>query len=143
MEGEELFNYIEKYQNKDYKYDELYNKWKQAENNYYSLGIVLEEGFGYIKEYLKQYGINAETSVQMESDNNYEAGNIIASVNFDLYKKDNIGKYSERNDVNAHYLYVVGVDKKGRVIVSSWGDRFIFDDDDAYQTSKLVLKLSK
>ena len=73
---------------------------------------------------------------------NINENDIIACENFDLYCIDQYGDtISKEDDVELHYLYVVGKDDNGKIIVSSWGKKYIFDTKGVKYASKIVIKI--
>ncbi len=123
----------------------LYNKWQNAKDKYKDgdFSLPLTTTLGHVKEFLKKYGIKCQVNLQMKSNGKYNIGDIIFSDGFTLYKENNGKKYSTIENIESHSLYVAEIDEEGRIIVSSWGSRYIFDNSKAKWTSKLVLKLSK
>ena len=124
------------------KYDELYEKWRTAEDNYLDLSLALEAEYGHLKQYMKTFGVNIEVKYVSNARRKYNPGDILASEDFTLYNQNFSGTftYADRN-IGAHYFYVVGYDEEGRLVVSSWGNKYVFDDTEADWVSKIVLKI--
>lgn len=121
------------------KFHELYDKWSQATNQSLELGVTLDADFGYLSNYLRNYGISISTNFY-NGVGNYITGDILASDSFDLYvMKDDITPSSKLNDVGCHYVYVTDT-KNGNTFVSSWGRRYVFDDEDANWTTVVKIK---
>ena len=117
-----------------------YNRWQNAKQYNITLGIYLNQQIGNIKEYLKSYGVDIDVDFYANSDI-YNVDDITASENFSLYKVGTSGEmYLVREVDGPHYYYVTDDKDDNRIIVSSWGDRYILDDTNTNWTSKLVLK---
>ena len=124
--------------------DRLYNNWQNAKNRNYEFGLELSDTLGNVQAFMRQYGINLEVIFQYSSNGRYKVGDIIASEGFSLYKEEQNGnKYAINDNVNSHYVYVVDILENDKVIVSSWDDRYVFDDKEALWLSKLVLRIKK
>ena len=92
-----------------------------------------------VKKFFEDYGITVDFKVEEVTDyGDFKPGDIICADNFDLYKEDNGERYSEVDDIKPHAVYVTEVDH-GRVIVSSWGQRFIFSGHGAKCVYKLFM----
>ncbi len=92
---------------------------------------------------MMNYGIKVQFLL-LDEPVKYNVGDIIACENFILYKEDYKGrKYGIMKNVNSHYMYVVEIGPNGKVIVSSYGEKYIFDERDATWTSKMTIKLVK
>ena len=65
---------------------------------------------------------------------------IVTSNFFDLYKEEENGNViSRKDDVPSHYLYVSEITEDGRFVVSSWGERFIYDNSDSGDNYCIIL----
>ena len=121
------------------KFHDLFEKWKNASNEFVNLGIPTDASFGYLYAFLKRYRLDSITEV--EFDNHYEENDIVASDGFNLYSEDE--NISSVNDVKSHYIYIVGTTEDGKLIVSSWGKKYIFDDQNASYTTRVQVKIRK
>ena len=140
---EELEEFSERVEKIEKEYKRLNDKWEKAEDgNNEELGVELSKTFGHVKEFLKQYGIN--TNISISRNKKYEQGDIVASYNFSIYKEREDGqKYAEDTYDKDHYVYVTGTDEQGRTIVSTWGEKYIYDASHDKDATKVVLKLTK
>ncbi len=140
-EREEWMNFDKK---REAKFHRLYEKWMNANNSYVNLGIELDSTFGNLSEYLSLYGID-NTKVRIEyNPSTYAIGDIVACKNFRLYKIDENNKiYDGIDNVDAHYVFVTNILDDGKIMVSSWGDQYIFDNSQATWTEKILIKKSQ
>lgn len=118
------------------KFHSLYDKWTHAENNYVEVAIPLTASFGYFYAFLQQYGISSNITYK-EIVTNFSVDDIVASDNFKLYK---IEEEDVLENVRSHYIYIVGVTEDNKTIVSSWGERYVFDNSHANWTEKILIK---
>ena len=125
------------YLNNINKYHEKINSISQNDNIY---GIPLKITFGNLDKYLKQYGISIRCTLK-EGINNANIDEIIASKDYILYEKTVYGILDhDYKDTNAHYLYITDITSDGKLIVSSWGKMYMFDDKNASWTTRLKIK---
>ena len=125
---------------KEQKFQQLFEKWKNAENQPVNLGIRLDSAFGYFSSYLETFGLSVDTTCLDYFEGYYE-DDILASQNFDLYKIDSHGKMLEKyDDLDWHYVYISDILDNGTVVVSSWGNAYYFDNHDSTWTSKIYVK---
>ena len=127
----ELLNAVDKYS----------EKVKKVRNNV-SFHLPLDKKFGYFKEFLEQYGIIINTSVKAYAKD-FNIDDIVASGGTTLHQIDEDGNIIAEVDIASHYFYVTDITDDGKIIVSSWGNMYIFDNKDADWTSKVVLSLTK
>ncbi len=97
------------------------------------------------EEFLKKYNINISI-IYHNNVNSYKPNDVISGDDFSLYKigitekgYDNLSVY---NSVNSHYVYVVDVDNN-EIIVSSWGNKFIYKDNDLIKDEKILIRVNK
>ena len=64
-------------------------------------------------------------------------------ISYKLYENDKNGSVYRVEDVDLHYVYISEIKDDGMILVSSWGNMYIFDNSDAIRTEKVVLKVSK
>ncbi len=125
---------------KDNKWDELYNKWKNSENKEMNIAIQFTKSFGYLYAFLDQYNIAQTIDFYNITDGVYNTGDIVSSTGYRLYQEN--GNVVYEND-EAHCVYVTDVTSDGRVVVSSWGEPYYFEDKNASNVSKLSLELHR
>ena len=124
----------------DKNWQSFYDKWQNSKDLNISAGILLDYYFGNFNRFLAHYKLDFKILFYEDGFDKYNLDDIVASENFSLYKMSISGnKYSINDKVGSHYMYVSEITKDG-TIVSSWGDRYVFDNKKAYWTSKLVLK---
>lgn len=139
LDGEEQKQYVFKINEVNTKYYDLKEKYDKAKNIPYEVSFNLKQSLKPIQNFFAGYGITLELkTMEIKNINSIHPGDIICSDNFDLYKEDHGEKYSEKNDLQPHAVYVVSVEN-GKIIVSSWGERFIFDDTDIEWIKKIVV----
>ena len=123
------------------KWQDLYIKYNSCVHKNINFAIPLENRFGEIESFLSLYGLD----IDVEYYPYYEECNIddiIVSDNFTLYKETKKGlRYMFRKNLKSHYMYVCGFTSDGRIIVSTWGEKYILDNSHSKYDSKLVLKI--
>ena len=140
LEGDEQLEYIYKIQEIDEKYYELLDKWQNAKNEDVNIALPLAN-LGHIKEYLESYGIEVNINIQ-DGDEYIKPGDIVASSNFILYKENEYGKkYTVKDNINNHGVYVVAIED-GKIIVSSWGEKYFYDGKDAEETYVISIDIN-
>lgn len=122
--------------------DEMQEKINKAENLEINLGIDTNANFGDIYAFLKSHGILISAS-NINGLGTPSIDDIVASDNFDLYETDEDGCIKKVDTIDLHYIYITEIKEDGTILVSSWGNMYIFDYSDAKDTQKIVLKLSK
>ena len=128
---------------RDKKIHRLNEKWINAKNIHLDFGILLDASFGYLYQYLMSYGVNFSQCTCIDEPNTFSMDDIIACDNFMLYKVDkNNEKYDVNDGIKSHYVYVTKITKDNKIIVSSWGQKYIFDNQDANWTSKVLIKVN-
>ena len=139
---EEQINWYDAHNEKRQEYERLYKIWEDSSNVNINLGIPSEKVFGYLQEYLRKYNININISYYY-NDDNYKANDIISGEDFVLYQiypNGNIGKNSI--SVDYHYIYVVSV-TDNEIIVSSWGNKYIYKNNNNHKDDKILIKVNK
>ena len=105
------------------------------------LALPLTGTFGQIGEYLAQYGIDIDVLYYEQSNNFYNVDDIIASENFDLYfESENFVRHLFKKGIKSHYMYITDFSTDGQPIVSTYGERYTFDNVNANWTSKVTIK---
>ncbi len=120
MTKEEKITWFEENGRKKHEYNKLYNDWLKNRNiEIISFGIPCDQIFGYLKEYLHNYGITSNINCSYYV-NKYNVGDIIACSGFVLYQLDNNGNIiTTMDDVSMHYVYITEIRNDGKIIVSS------------------------
>ena len=121
------------------KYTEKYKKVKYNEPSYH---LPLDRTLGYFSEFLAQYGIKIKTSVK-DYAKKFNVGDIVASGNTTLYRLDQDGTIIGEEEIDSHYFYITDITKDGKIIISSWGNMYIFDSKSADWATKVVIQLVK
>ena len=121
------------------KYDEAEAKWKKATAEDINLGITLNSNFGNLHKYLKKYGIRSNAEYR-HNTKKLATDDIVACDNFVLYAINGSGTVTTQQKVDLHYVYVVGYDDNGNIIVSSWGEKYILDNSKSPYTSQIRIK---
>ena len=118
----------------------LYNKWLEAENVYKNFGLPIEIELGDIKGFLKQYNIDINVDIK-RTKKFFSINDILACHNFTLYKRNENGDIIDTIDhVSSHYVYISDITEDGKIIVSSWGKEYLFDNEESSWTYRLTLK---
>lgn len=135
---EEKLEFHEKVRISEEFFHELYQKWLNSTNEYHELGLPIGVHLGDIKGFLNKYGLDVDVSLYY--DNNFKPGNIIVSDGFSLYKLDQNGKViNEFNNIKCHYVYVSEKGKNGMPIVSSFGNKYYFDNKNSNWTCRFKI----
>ena len=106
------------------KYEEVKAKWEKAKDEDINLGIALTSNFGNLHKYLKQYGVKSSAKYS-QNTKKLATDDIIAAEDLVLYALNGSGTITNEQNTSSHYVYVVGFDSDGNLIVSSWGERYI------------------
>lgn len=99
----------------------------------FKIGLNKDDGWGGIDESLENYSILVK--------NGYKV--VLAAMDFDMYYYDSINKKVGRianKDVGAHAMSIIGITNDGKYIVSSWGDEYVCDLENATLTELFALK---
>ena len=120
------------------QFHEIYEKWHNTKKEYTNFGISVDGSYGYLYSYLGSCGIRIDTEVVHDCDK-FNTDDIVASDYFLLYDEQD----GEKTLVDgSHYIYVTDVLQNGKIIVSSWGGKYSFDNSTANWTDKILLKES-
>lgn len=108
------------------------------------LTVIPKDGnFGYIHQFLRQFGI----TINVYSIDNFDdphVGDIVASNIFKLHLLDENGNIIAVNENNySHYFYITDITSDGKIIVSNNGLMYQFDPNEANSTEIVRLELSK
>lgn len=105
-----------------------------------NLSVPLDASFDYL--YALQH-FNLDFSSTLDFDPlNFDVDDIVASKYFMLYKEDENGEITyQKKNLGAHYVYITGVTDDNRLIISSWGEKYIFDPQNAKLNVKILLKI--
>ena len=123
------------------KFKEYKEKKAKAVKGNYNSGITLNGAFGYLYIFLANHGVKINTKYE-ENIKKYSANDIIAADNFYLYRLGDSGEIDEEKDVDLHYIYVVEVDGND-IIVSSWGQKYQFENKPKSYVYKIKLTKAK
>ncbi len=103
-----------------------------------NMGIYINASYGHLYKYLAKFGIVLDTYYK-DKFKEYNVNDIVASDKFILYKINKDGEVEEGQKYNDwHYVYVTEVGDQ--IIVSSWGEKFIYNNAIATDTDKVILK---
>ena len=139
---EDWQEWFRKGREKENKLKELEKKATSAETVDIYFGVEATEAFGNI------IGFLADRGVKITTDLEYTLGKpnvdeIIASDKFTLYHTNDHGNVFNSDKIDLHYVYITDIKDDGTIIVSSWGEMFIFDGTNAEGTKKIILKMSR
>lgn len=104
--------------------------------------IPVDKNFGLLNEFLAQYGIEIKSSLKQYAKK-FKVGDIIATGGTDLLQLDKDGNVIDKVNISSHYIYVTEITNDGKIIVSSWGDRFLYNNKDADWASIISIQLVK
>ena len=113
---------------RDAKVKELSDKYKNSPKKrdvYENLGVTLDGSFGYLYILLANHGINLDISCNFDAKS-FAIDDIVACDNSIMNQLFSNGEVGDPQNIGLHYVYVVGVEK-GKVIVSSWGNKYLLD----------------
>ncbi len=122
------------------KYHELNDRYKKATDTEVDISLPLNPNLGNLKKFLDEHGIDASISLVTNINGGYKSGDIIASEKFSIQKEKDGEVYAQYDDVGAHYMYVVEATGE-KIIVSSWGEKYIFDDNNAEWIDRFDIKI--
>lgn len=127
------------------KYMELYNRWSNEPEPKINLGIELNASFGYLYVFLSAHHLD-NSIMMVYTVKGYEVGDIVAAGGFHLYESEEQQEnedsfHSDLTKVGDHYVYVTEITPDGKIIVSSWGERYIFDPTKATWKNKVLIKI--
>ena len=133
-----------KWEKKNSSYKKIIKKYKekikQIPLNDRGYGIPLNTTFGNLVKYLKQYGINIKCQLIKDSKK-AKIDDIIASEDYSLSEERLYGiEEYDYSNTGPHYMYITGITDDGKIIVSSWGDMYTFDDQEAKWTTRINIK---
>ncbi len=104
--------------------------------------IPVDKSFGAFNEFLSQFGIQIKSSLKQYAKK-FKVGDIVATGGTDLLRLDKDGNVIEKVNISSHYIYVTEITKDGKIIVSSWGNRFQYNNKDADWASIISIQLVK
>ncbi len=109
-------------------------------NTRINLGIPVDETFGYLNQFLSQYHLSLDIR-RAYNTHNYQSNDIVVADNLTLEVVDNTGYVLQSKiNVDLHYVYVIEVLKNGDVVVSSWGNKYVFNKNNTNDAIKLLIK---
>jgi hypothetical protein len=109
------------------QYAEVKAKWEKAKRKDINLGIALTSNFGNLHKYLRQHGITSSARYS-QNTKKLATDDIIAGEDLVLYALNSSGTVMGEQNTGLHYVYVVGFDTDGNLIVSSWGEKYILSN---------------
>ena len=140
-----FFNYsiIKKFGSIDYVRSSIKRIIKENKDNEFGeintdYGIKLNVDFGYIIEFLKEYGIDVDVNV-LEGLAGSNIDDIVAVDDFKLYvvnQDGTIQRTIEKDD--PHYVSITGQTEDGQFICSSWGYPYVLDDNCSWASRVLI-----
>lgn len=138
LSQEELELYKEKIKKSEEAFREIYNKWLNAKNKFKEFGLPVESNMGDYSGFLKTYGIMADTISCPAKHSSIKCDDIVASNGFDLYQESENGeRINVIEGMDSHYVYVTDITDDGRILVSSSGSEYYFDDTNAAWTYRV------
>ena len=111
---------------------------------------LLSNGYKLFNKNSKSEVIKPKKSINILVDNReYEISNNVSKIKNGNKK----GKYYRLNDENgeiyelqeqidSHYVFVSEITDDGKIIVSSWGEKYVFENSKANWTSKTLIKIN-
>ena len=131
---EEWDSYYEYENNRKAKLTELSNIAKNSRSDYSNFGVYFDQAFGYFDGYLHKHGITVHCDI-IPGFNNPKEGDIVASGGFTLtqvFEDGSLGEsktYEVRpNGYGDHYMFISEIDENGNIYVSSWGNKYLYDN---------------
>ena len=118
------------------KINELKEKLKKIPINDRKYGVPFDETFGNLDKFLAQYGIKINGNIKNGSKK-AKVDEIIKTEEYILFDGKEDYDYSE---TGPHYLYITDKTKDGKIVVSSWGDKYIFKDKNPSTTNTIGFK---
>ena len=118
---------------------------KKRDNTPYkkgNFGIEVIYYYNYLSKFLKQYGI----TISKSTDNgikNVKPDDILASSDLILYHLNGSGTVENKMDYDNHYVYVTEILEDGTIIVSSWGDKYIYEPPKSSRVTRIIIKIKK
>jgi hypothetical protein len=131
----------EKVKAHDDRLHELYKLSESSKTVHHDLAIKGTATYGYIKQFLANYGIKIDTFAVYDYTS-VDLDDLLIPTNFKLYELDENGNYTTYQDIHSHWVYVTDI-KDGKIYVSSWGNKYGIDTSESKYQDKVVLKLSK
>lgn len=98
-------------------------------------GIPLIPSFGNLDKFLKQYGIKIKTSIENDSKSP-NINDIIACENYELTEYGFKYSYEEA----PHYMYIVDILEDNKMVVSSWGRKYILTNEKDFLNTRVKIK---
>lgn len=126
LEDEELYDKLSA--ERDAKVKELSEKYKKSPKKsdvYKNLGVTLDGSFGYLYILLANHGINLDIECDFDAKK-FKPDDIVACDNSIMNQLFSNGEMGDPQNIGLHYVYVVDIDN-GKVIVSSWGNKYLLD----------------
>ena len=129
------------------KKEELESYLKTCTNKTVNFEMGTDNALGYVRDYLESYGLSV--SIRIDDFNlngpkftDFQPEDIIVFDSGVLYKWDNyyLERYSVHTFDKPHSVNVVAVEN-GKVIISTWGDRYIVDQDKSLPSYRIQINV--
>ena len=108
-----------------------------------NFGIEVIYYYNYLSKFLKQYGISISKTTAKGGIKNVKPDEILASKDLILYHLNDSGTVENKMDYDNHYVYVTEILEDGTIIVSSWGDKYIYEPPKNSRVTRIILKVKK
>ncbi len=128
------------------KYKYLYDRWDSCHNTKINFGIPVDAAFGYIDNFLATKGLLCNSHVEFDNVK-YKVGDIVAAGGYHLYtseeQKENETAFNAvLTQIGDHYVYITEI-HDDKIIVSSFGNRYILDLSTATWKENVTLKIGE
>lgn len=151
VEGREFLNWTEeewtkerrKVAEKKKRLEELEKKRDNISYKKGNFGIEVIYYYNYLSKFLKQYGISISKTTAKGGIKNVKPDEILASKDLILYHLNDSGTVENKMDYDNHYVYVTEILEDGTIIVSSWGDKYIYEPPKNSRVTRIILKVKK
>ena len=151
VEGREFLNWTEeewakerrKVAEKKKRLEELEKKRNNTPSEKVNFGIEIIYYSNYLSKFLKQYGITVNKTSPNGGIKNVKPDEILASSDLILYHLNGSDTVETKMDYDNHYVYVTEILEDGTIIVSSWGDKYIYEPPKNSRVTRIILKVKK
>ena len=151
VEGREFLNWTEeewakerrKVAEKKKRLEELEKKRNNTPSEKVNFGIEIIYYSNYLSKFLKQYGITVNKTSPNGGIKNVKPDEILASSDLILYHLNGSDTVENKMDYDNHYVYVTEILEDGTIIVSSWGDKYIYEPPKNSRVTRIILKVKK
>ena len=139
-EYQKYLEYEEERKNTINEYQKIINSVPRI--NYNDFAVNPFGAFGDINFFLSEYGIVLNIYKDNETTEP-QPDEILVAKNFKMYHVDIDGNIDYETKSKYHYVYVSEITDDGLIIVSSYGNMYIYDINSTTYTDGIILKLSK